>query len=141
MAIKKLPKKLPKKSPVPQKTPLHNPKRLTARDAKLLAELPIRQSTPDQFKKALTRLADDKAYRTKAMKNPAVIVKDFKLSLKELSALRTVAVMSGADIKQVDRLSAATIDLQAGGGLADWDVSCCSCCCCCCGETAVASSF
>jgi hypothetical protein len=150
MAIKKkLPKKLSKKKTLGKKklakkkpkVPERNPRKLTAKDAKILANLPIRESHPDQFKQALTRLAEDQAYRRKAIRNPAVVVRDFDLSLKELSALRGVAVMSGADIKQVDRLSAAAIDLHAGMENMDIDVSCCSCCCCCCGETAVESSF
>lgn len=110
--------------------------------AKTLTEIPIRRvkPSPDQFKEALTRLAEDSGYRKDAMKNPGQILEDFNLTLKELSALRTVASMSGADLKAVDHLTATSISLRADSvaSAADWDVSCCSCCCCCCGETAAA---
>ena len=92
-----------------------------------------------EFRKALTKLSSDPAYRERATKNPEVVVNDFKLSLKELQALRQVAVMSGADVKAVNRVRS---DLIAKGvtsvSATNVDVSCCSCCCCCCGETAVA---
>jgi hypothetical protein len=103
---------------------------------------------PDEFRKALSRLATDAKYRQQATKNPEVILKDFKLSLRDLQALRQVAVLSGADISAVNKVRAremARLSDEFGvlgkGALApaatDIDISCCSCCCCCCGETAV----
>ena len=110
----------------------------TAMEQKL-AGLAVRPKAPDQFRAALSKLSQDSAYRAEATKDPGRIVTDFNLSLKELSALRTAAAMSGADISVVDKLSAASIALRATK-TTDVDVSCCSCCCCCCGETAVAPS-
>ena len=104
-----------------------------------LAGLAVRPKAPDQFRAALSKLSQDSAYRADAIKDPGRILNDFSLSLKELSALRTAAAMSGADISVVDKLSAASIALRATKST-DVDVSCCSCCCCCCGETAVAPS-
>jgi hypothetical protein len=103
---------------------------------------------PDEFRKALSRLATDADYREKAQKNPAIIVRDFKLSLRDLQALRQVAVLSGADVTAVNKVRAKEMARLAPefavvgkGALAatDIDISCCSCCCCCCGETAVLS--
>jgi len=99
-----------------------------------------------QFQKALTKLSSDATYRKAATAKPAMITKDFKLSLHELTALRQVAIMSGANIRAVDKVRAKEYGRLPGRvrpvGLesADVDVSCCSCCCCCCGETAVASA-
>lgn len=90
------------------------------------------------FRRVLSRLASDSAYREAATRDPDLIAKDFKLTLKELQALRQVAIMSGADVTQVNQIRAQEIRTQAAERLAtDIDVSCCSCCCCCCGETAV----
>jgi hypothetical protein len=92
-----------------------------------------------QFADVLARLAADKAYRDQATKDPDLIANDYKLTLQELSSLRQVAILSGADTTQVSRVRAVEFAARAeGGGVADWSVSCCSCCCCCCGETAVA---
>ncbi len=103
-------------------------------------QMPKAPTAPDQFRVALTKLAQDSAYRQKAIENPAMIVTDFKLSLKELSALRSVAAMSGADVSAVDSLSAAAAATRAAKKVKwDIDISCCSCCCCCCGETAAVS--
>ncbi len=94
------------------------------------------------FRKALTTLANDADFRARATKDPTLITKQFHLNLKELHALRQAAVMSGADIKAVDRVQGNDIASRAAqfelAKKADWDVSCCSCCCCCCGETALA---
>lgn len=101
---------------------------------------------PDEFRKALSRLATDAKYREQATKNPELILKDFKLSLRDLQALRQVAALSGADVTAVNKVRArefARLSDEFGvlgkGALAatDIDISCCSCCCCCCGETAV----
>ncbi|MCH9680227.1 MAG: hypothetical protein K0V04_02235, partial [Deltaproteobacteria bacterium] len=102
-----------------------------------LGNTSTRTPTPGQFKAALTQLAQNVGYREQATQNPQLIVKDFTLSLKELSALRAVAAMSGADVDAIDHVTAATISQHAEKeDAADWDISCCSCCCCCCGETA-----
>jgi hypothetical protein len=103
---------------------------------------------PDEFRKALSRLATDAEYRQKAQTKPEIILRDFKLSLSDLQALRQVAVLSGADISAVNKVRAKEIARLSNefavvnkGALArtDVDISCCSCCCCCCGETAVLS--
>jgi hypothetical protein len=93
----------------------------------------------NSFQAALVKLSSDPEYRTEAIMDPSLITADFKLSLKELQALRQVAVLSGADVKAVDKLR---VDAIARGvnALDSVDVSCCSCCCCCCGDTAVSIS-
>lgn len=108
--------------------------------SKTLSKVPVRPAGTDQFKSALSKLAQDSAYRESATKDPALILRDFKLSLKELSALRSVAAMSGADVHAVDILASKAIAIRASQlqESTDIDVSCCSCCCCCCGETAAA---
>lgn len=100
----------------------------------------VEENQTDTFKEALMRLANDQAYRERAVGNPMVLLRDYKLGLKDLAALRRAALMSGADIRSVDRLRGREIIARAGiasARLSDVDVSCCSCCCCCCGETAV----
>jgi hypothetical protein len=91
----------------------------------------------DDFKSALTKLASDPDYRSKAQQDPELIQKDYGLSVKELQALRQVALLSGADVSQVDALRGKEIANRSTEEAAAVDVSCCSCCCCCCGETAV----
>lgn len=97
------------------------------------------------FKKALTKLASDVAYRNKAIHDPNIITHDFKLSLEELESLRNAAEMSGADISQVRKLRAQSFQSLSAQPLATAririNISCCSCCCCCCGETAVAPTL
>lgn len=90
-----------------------------------------------EFSKVLTKLANDSGYREKATYDPSIITRDFKLALKELQALRQVAIMSGADCRAINKFRAGEFAARADL-LCDVDVSCCSCCCCCCGETAVA---
>jgi hypothetical protein len=107
---------------------------------RMLSEIPVRPTSSDNFKAALTKLASDNTYRNAAIKDPGLILNDFKLSLKELSALRSVAAMSGADIRAVDSLAARAIAARADSDSTDVDVSCCSCCCCCCGETAAVAT-
>ncbi len=107
--------------------------------------MPVKKATvataePDQFRQALTRLASDPAYREQASAEPSIITKDFRLGLRELQALRQVAIMSGADVTAVNRLRAEAISKganQSPMAQSDINISCCSCCCCCCGETAV----
>ena len=94
------------------------------------------KSNPKNFKAALSKLGADKAFRAQVEKNPAVLTKEF-LSLTELNALRQVALLTGADITQINKVRATGIAATNRAQLAaiDIDVSCC--CCCCCGETAV----
>lgn len=89
-----------------------------------------------QFSEVLTKLASDPVYRQRTLADPKLITTDYRLSLKELQALRQIAIMSGADVRSVNRLRAN--EFLARAAVTDVDVSCCSCCCCCCGETAVA---
>lgn len=98
------------------------------------------------FRRALARLATDTEYRERATREPELVTENFELSVRELVALRHVAILSGADVSQVDRVRASAIERRAAGELRlpdaeaiDIDISCCSCCCCCCGETAVVS--
>ena len=96
-----------------------------------------------EFRSALAKLASDQQYRDRAQDRPELIETDFKLTVKELQALRQVAVMSGADIRAVDALRGDRIAERAKAAAGqsdwwddwDWDISCCSSCCC--GETAV----
>jgi hypothetical protein len=91
----------------------------------------------ETFKAALTKLASDPEYRQKAQEDPTIIEKDYGLSVKELQALRQVAVLSGADVSQVDHIRGTMIAERSGDELKSVDNGCCCCCCCCCGETAV----
>lgn len=101
----------------------------------------------DKFKAALTKLATDPEFRQGAVQNPQIIEQQFGLSVKELQALRQVAILSGADIRAVDAIRGSRIIARATAEIneqmtteeldAAVSVSCCSCCCCCCGETAV----
>jgi len=95
--------------------------------------------SPDRsdFQQVLKRLSSDPDYRQRAVGDPNLITSDYKLSLKELQALRQVAVLSGADVSVVDRVRSSEISRGAVAQLESVDVSCCSCCCCCCGDTAV----
>jgi hypothetical protein len=94
------------------------------------------KSSPKTFKTALNRLGSDTAFRNQVLKSPTVLTKEFHLSIQELSALRHVAQLSGADMTQINKARAAGIGaFRAGAAEIDIDVSCC--CCCCCGETAV----
>ena len=103
-----------------------------------ILEMPVRPVRErSTFQAALTRLATDSDYRQQATEDPSLITTDYKMSLKELQALRQVAVLSGADTRVVDRFRADLIGRGAAGALDSVDVSCCSCCCCCCGDTAV----
>jgi hypothetical protein len=90
------------------------------------------------FKGALSKLSVDTRYRQLTLADPAKIQSDFNLSIKDLSALREAALLSGADMTRID----ATIRQQGGnvsGVDVDVDVEHCCCCCCCCGETAALS--
>ena len=99
------------------------------------------------FKRALTKLAGDAAYRNKAIHDPNIITHDFKLSFLELEQLRNAAELSGADLTEVTKIRANSFQHFSGVPAVhtaalkiNINVSCCSCCCCCCGETAVTSS-
>src|SRR5438045_703531 len=85
-----------------------------------------------EFRNALTQLASDADYRARATEQPELVLRDFSLSLKELQALRQIALLSGADISAVNRIRASEITKEIGGvAEVNVDVSCCSCCCCC----------
>jgi hypothetical protein len=102
-----------------------------------IIDMPIRPvQSRSTFQEVLTRLSTDNEYRNKATADPTLLTTDYKMSLKELQALRQVAILSGADTKVVDRIRVDAIS-RAGTNLDSVDVSCCSCCCCCCGDTAV----
>jgi hypothetical protein len=89
------------------------------------------------FRRALARLASNRNYARQASRDPEVIERDFALTNDELDALRQVAVLSGVDTTEVDRVRRrhGPPDAQAEEVPVEIDVSCC--CCCCCGETAV----
>jgi hypothetical protein len=91
---------------------------------------PVRATEGGQFREALRRIASDTAYRNSAIQNPRIVLNDFRLSLQDLRALRDAAVLSGADVSQVDNLLN-----QSQVGPIPADACCCSCCCC--GETGV----
>jgi hypothetical protein len=96
------------------------------------------RSNPKTFKSALNRLGSDNAFRDAVMKDPTTLTKDFNLSIRELQALRQVAILSGVDAKVIDVQRAKAIqDFAARGAAAEIDVNVSCCCCCCCGETAV----
>ena len=101
------------------------------------------RKNPATFKKALNKLATDKTFREKALRSPEALTTEFKLSVHELRALRQAAVMSGADMKQIDatRSRAIKAGLASANLAADWDVDISCCCCCCCGETSVVKTF
>jgi hypothetical protein len=92
------------------------------------------KSNPKTFKTALNKLGSDTAFRNQVMKNPTVLTREFQLSIQELSALRQVAQLSGADMTQINKVRASGI---VRGGAAEIDINVSCCCCCCCGETAV----
>ena len=94
------------------------------------------KSSPNNFRNALHKLGSDNAFREEVTKNPAVLTKEFHLSIQELHALRQAAQLSGVDMRQINAARAAGIDaFRVGAADIDINVSCC--CCCCCGETAV----
>lgn len=120
--------------PAPDQPEFYRPQRRPVRPP---AALP-----PSEFAAVLSKLASDPAYRERATQNPDLLADDFRLTLKDLKALRQVAILSGADVTRVNSIRAREIAANVSGlSAADVDVSCCSCCCCCCGETAVASSM
>jgi hypothetical protein len=97
-----------------------------------------------EFKRALVMFANNAAYRERAQKDPGLILKDFALTKPELDALGTAAILSGADVHEIDkaRLNAMQADVGVHPDITGgrWSISCCSCCCCCCGETAVVAA-
>lgn len=96
-----------------------------------------RKSNPKTFKTALNKLGSDTEFRAQVQKNPAILTKEFRLSLTELNALRQVAQLTGADLTQINRVRATGIAAFKGAEVADIDINVSCCCCCCCGETAV----
>lgn len=99
-------------------------------DPQGIPQIVVRQISSAEFKKALTRLSTDVAFREKAVKDPTLIIKEYQLTLSQLTALRQSAVLSGAAFANIDKFRTVV-----GDAAADVNVSCCSCCCCCCGET------
>jgi hypothetical protein len=91
---------------------------------------PVKATEGGQFRDALRRIATDTAYRNSAIQDPRKVLTDFKLSMQDLRALRDAAVLSGADVSQVDKILS-----QAELGPVPADACCCSCCCC--GEAGV----
>lgn len=104
----------------------------------IAARLNVNFTTSPTFKNALSKLATDTRYRQIATTDPAKIQSDFNLSIRDLSALREAAQLSGADMTRID-----AVIRQQNGNIADTDVDVdierCCCCCCCCGETAALS--
>ena len=90
--------------------------------------------TASQFKAVLTKLCTDKGYLRAATANPKKLIEDYPgLTIQELDALRDAAVLSGADVSNVDPLHAKIYYSKPGQrGLGDGDITACCCCCCCC---------
>lgn len=101
------------------------------------------KSNPANFKKALNRLSTDKEFRDRAIAKPEILTTEFRLSLKELHALRAAAVLSGADLTEIQRVRGNAIERFAvtRTNVADVDIDISCCCCCCCGETSVVSTY
>ena len=98
------------------------------------------KSNPATFKAALNRLSTDTTFRKAVLARPETLTKEFKLSLRELHALRQAAIMSGADMTRINKVRAREI-ANAKATLTDIDIDISCCCCCCCGETAVVRIF
>ena len=98
-----------------------------------LTKFSIRAQPNVEFRKALAKLASDDAYRLTALQDPSIITKDFKLTPHDLSALRNVAILSGA---RTSAISLAHGSLEA----ADININISCCCCCCCGDTGAITS-
>lgn len=88
------------------------------------------------FREVLTRLSTDKGYLQSATANPMKLLEDFpELTIQELDALRDAAILSGADVSNVDPLHARITGARPGSGESlGGDITAC-CCCCCCGTT------
>jgi hypothetical protein len=125
---------------------------MMARVRSATEDRPTARAPKDAFREALAKLANDRDFRDNAQAEPDLLLKDFpELGLGELQALRQVAVMSGADVSNVDNVLWNQMHLPAkflepvppafprpgpsevAGGV---HIHCC-CCCCCCGETAI----
>ena len=106
------------------------------------------------FKQVLTKLATSSSFRSQALQDPTVITKKYpSLTMLQLEALRNCAILSGANIKSINKVRAAAISSSSSinqtgaiviggssggpGHSVGWTISCTCCCCCCCGETAV----
>ena len=94
-----------------------------------------KKSSPANFKKALNRLSTDREFRDRAVAKPEILTTEFSLSVKELHALRSAAVLSGADMRQIQKVRGT--EIARGLALPDIDIDISCCCCCCCGETSV----
>ena len=90
-----------------------------------------------EFQKALAKLSTDPNYRAKAIQDPTMVSSDFKLTVSELHSLRSVAIMSGVNVKMVEKVRVNEMLGYYKGNLKSIDIDISCCCCCCCGETAV----
>lgn len=119
-----------------------------------------KKARSEEFKLALSTLASDSEFRSRAERDPSMLTDQFpELGVGEFRALREVAVMSGADVTYVDGLAwdnlyktqipdefidhgsstgtapgSHSSSTATDGGVA---VTACCCCCCCCGEASV----
>lgn len=92
-------------------------------------------STEGAFKSVLTKLASDKGYLRATVNMPKKLLEDFpELTIQELDALRDAAILSGADLSNIDPLHAGLAKARPGSGATLGGNGCC--CCCCCGTTA-----
>jgi hypothetical protein len=94
------------------------------------------------LKTVLSKILNDSAYATAAVKSPLKITTDYPhISVLELETLRNCAILSGADMGAINTARADAIGASAAGDLGlittdptgpalGFSVSCCSCCCC-----------
>lgn len=95
---------------------------------------PVKATEGGQFREALRKLGADTTFRNEMVVAPSKIVSGsgaFKLSMQDLRALRTAALLSGVDLTEIDKLFAKA---ESSPIVADGDINCC-CCCCCCGQS------
>lgn len=91
----------------------------------------------DGFREALRKIASDAAYRQKAIADPKSILNDFELTKRDVDALRQAAILSGADVTEIDKLMSRPDVANYDGDHPMFMNNGCCCCCCCCGETGV----
>lgn len=95
---------------------------------------PVKATEGGQFREALRKLGSDTAFRNEMTSNPSKIIGTgaFKLSMQDLRAMRTAALLSGVDLTEIDKL----FNKAEASPIAADSTSCC-CCCCCCGQSGV----
>lgn len=98
-------------------------------------------SPSNGFREALRRIASDNTYRIDVTANPKKLLGDFQLTKSDVEALRQAAIMSGADLTQVDALLSKPGVANYNGMKPMLMNNGCCCCCCCCGETGVEVSL